>query len=514
LTPSRRANSEAPMHPSRQLHARIRPADWVLSTGSGVLLAASHPPWQWNELAWVALVPLLFSLDDKSSLRRLVLGLVCGAVWSWVLVGRWLFGATGAALATGALATAALTVGATQVFGGFYVALFALLHRARGDRAAWFAVLTGAALWVGLELLRSRLLGGLPWCLLGHSQWDEPRLIQVADLGGVYAVSFVLAAANVGLARFLSSLRRRAWRWSEAPALALPAALVTLVLGYGTWRLGEPPAGGEETTLQVVYSAWSRDRGAPQDLFRHLVELTSSIPNRAPLVVWPENSLRFYVQRAPAELAEIGALTRHRGQFLIAGGPRFIRTFAGTNYYNSVLLFGPDGDLRASRDKRLLVPLVETPWAGLPTVERPFRPGRTWKPLDVGETKIGVLICFEAIFPRPSRILVDQGAQLLLNVTNDELVGDGARQQMSMAAFRAVENRVPFVRVANLGPTVAMDSAGRLLAEHRGDGTLVLPLAVEAGAPRTAYMRWGDVFAFCCAGLGLWGAVLPVRGAN
>lgn len=490
----------APTTSSDSLNARIRPWDWVLSTASGFLLYAAQPPFSFAALAWVSLVPLLLALHGKNSSRRLLLGLACGTVWSWALVGPWLGEAAPLALPLSSVSAALLSLAAAEAYGGLYVALFAALYRKGLGRGGVGAVAGTAALWVGLELVRERAPGGLPWCLIGHSQWAFPHAIQIAEVTGVYGVSFVIVAANAALAGLVGAAREgRALR--AIPGAALGVMLIAFLLAHGIWRLASIPRSRGELQVQVVHTAWDAlHGGSAQSLFERLLALTEEVPpQRAQLVIWPENSARFYLQQVPEARRVLETVASRRNQFLLVGGPRLRSSVAGDRFYNSAYLFSPAGKLVATRDKRLLVPLAEASLAGLPSVERPFQRGKLWRPLEADGVRLGVLICFEAIFSEPARVLVLDGARLLVNITNDHLVGVGADQQAAMAVFRTVENRVPLLRVANLGPSLSVDAFGRIVAEEPPEhGTNVWSVQIGSERNTTTYARWGDVFAGGC----------------
>lgn len=482
---------------------------------SALLLAAAQPPWAADVVAWLALIPLLWALDGKRAWRRIALGLCCGTLWSCAVVAPWLDPALGAALPVGRPGAALLTLAAAELYGGLYLVLFAWLCRPVKARA-WYGVLAAAALWVAVELGRAHLRGAVPWTLLGHSQWRRPLLIQIADAGGVGAVSFVIAAVNAGLFAALRGLaERRPLRHVVEPCLVV-LVMLALTVAYGTWRLAQPPADGGETSLQIVHTAWQkRGEDDAAELLRHMVDLTARTPaDGASLIVWPEASLRFYVQQGGEGASAVRDLVRSRKQFLLAGGPRFVPTFAGIEYFNSALLFAPDGSLAGASDKRLRVPLAEKPLGNLPSVARPFARGAMWTPLRAGDEQLGVLICFEAIFAGPARRLVGRGASLLVNVTNDQLVGAGAAQQAAMATFRAVENHVPLVRVSNLGPTLVVDRFGRIVTEAAGEGSFTAKLSTTSTVPSTFYGRHGDLFALLCLIPAAWISLAPARTAN
>ena len=159
---------------------------------SGVMLTASFPPGKFSFLAWVALVPILKSLDNESSSSAFKLGFIAGTVhyltlmyWIVVVVGR--YGNINPFLSCGPLLLLCLYL-------ALYPALFSLLTTfLKGSR---FALILMASFWVGLEYIRAMLLTGFPWCLLGYTQYKHLNLIQIADIFGVYGLSFLIVLIN------------------------------------------------------------------------------------------------------------------------------------------------------------------------------------------------------------------------------------------------------------------------------------------------------------------------------
>ena len=177
-------------------------------------------------------------------------------------------------------------------------------------------------------------------------------------------------------------------------------------------------------------------------------------------------------------------------------------------YYNSAYLLGPSGEVLGKYDKVHLVPYGEYvplrrffPFLGkLVEAVGDFESGKQGQVLSFNTEKLGVLICFEAIFPELARAAVRNGAQLLVNITNDAWFGTSSApyQHLSMAVFRSVENHRAMVRAANTGISAFIDPAGRLLDKtplfQEAVQTHSLPLMRE----QTLYARHGDLFAIGC----------------
>ncbi len=231
-------------------------------------------------------------------------------------------------------------------------------------------------------------------------------------------------------------------------------------------------------------------------------------------MVWPESATPFYFQDPSLLQAEVAAIPRRAGAFLLFGSPAYERINRRTEYLDSAFLLGADGRLLGRSDKVHLVPFGEYVPFGrfLPFVNKlavgigDFSPG-TVSPLPMDGANAGVLVCYEGIFPELARDYVRRGSDLLVNITNDAWFGRSSApyQLLAMTRFRAVENRVWVARAANTGVSAFITPAGRILARTPLFEATALTGKVGLGARSTLYNRIGDVFpaAFIAVGL-LW----------
>jgi len=471
-----------------------------LSIASGLLLALAQPPYAVGLLGLVALVPLLLALRRQSLLVRAALGWICGTVWSFAMVGSWLWPAAANALEIGNSGAFLVTLAATQMYGGLHIAVFAMLlgQRRRGGIADCFAI---AAIWVAVELLRSAAFGGVPWGLLGHSLWQTPELIQLAAFTGVAGVSFWMVVVNAALVEAV--LRMRARRSPAAPLL-LGLGLIAAVWLHGSWRCGRPLA-GEPVVVRVVHSDWQLQRsagarvGGGADDDRHvdrMIELSRGV-GPAEITVWPEASVRLLLSRNPSRAHDLYLLARDTGGDLLFGAPRSGDGELFNSYYR---VSANAADIVEIVDKRRLVPLAESAWRGLPASHNHFAAGERAASLGVGKGRsVGVLICFEALFPD---LAIASGGDFLVNPSNDARVGSGAGQQAAMAVFRAVENGRSLLRVANAGPSLLVDGYGRIEREVRGWGAVLWRVP-----PRLASTPFRSIAK-------LWAQILPRRSSG
>jgi apolipoprotein N-acyltransferase len=444
------------------------PAAAVLT---GLALGASFPPLDLAPLAWVALWPLLRALRGRNTATRLALGTLAGIVWSNAIVGWWLYPAAQAHLAAGPVSAATFTVAATWVYGGAYLASFAVIYPWL-PRPRWLAA---PAAWVLLEAVRARALAGAPWGLLGHTQHALLPLAQLAELTGVGGLSFLVlipAAALVEAGR-----TRRA---------GLATALVGLVAAslFGAVRLRQIPAEHASGGPEVVVVGGLGD--APDPLAAEVAASMAAAP--AALTIWPESALQSYVDEEPGAAAAVAGVARARG-WLLFGAPRYVGRGADRQYFNAAFLYDPAGRRHATYDKQRLVPFAErSPVPGVVHLPRPFTSGAARpEPLVAGRLRLGPLVCWEAIFPELARDYAARGVDLLVNLTSDRDLGRGAVQQLAFSRFRAIETRRWLIRASGVGPTVTIDPAGRIRSESRLD----VPLATAAGP--TFYVRHGDL---------------------
>jgi len=478
----------------------------ALAALAGVLQGACFPPAGAWALAFVALAPLLLAIDGRAPLRRFALGWLAGTVAASLATTPWLAAAAREYFVSGRLASVALGSLVGQVFHAVPSGLFALaagrLQRLPSSAAR---VLGVASAWTACELLRSRALTGAPWDLLAHALYAEPRWLQIAELGGAPAVSFVLAASGAGLAELLGRGGRKA-RGGVAVAVVLLAATA----GYGTLRLARERDDGPTMRVAVVQgnvpNPWRVDAARARDALDVMLATTAPVlAERPALVVWPENATSFLVAPDAALGARVARALTPSGARLLFGGPRYEQTEPGVvRFYNAVYLLAPDGRVLGAYDKRRLVPFGEyTPLPRVPALGLGFPSPGDYTPGTVAGVfrepePFGVLICFEAIYPELAREVVRGGARLLVNVSNDAWFGTtaGLEQHFAISVLRAVETRRALVRATNTGVTALVAPSGRIAARFPAGERRAWVVEVPLRDGTTPYVQAGDLFAW------------------
>lgn len=474
---------------------------------TGGLYFAAFPPLDLGALAWVALVPLLAVVRRQSFRTAFLTGWLAGTIGIYALVAPSIHEAALRYAPAHPLVAWLLALVIPQVYGALYVGVFALLARrlaSAGSPLAELALLPAA--WVACEVVRSQLGDGCPWVLLGHSQYRSLWVVQVADLGGVPAVSYAVALVNVGLAL---QLRRGLPGRTRLATAALAALTLAGVWAYGERQLRRwaRPAGPALRAVLVqgdVPEEWRYSLRRVPDTLRRLAELTAQVPEHpAPdLVVWPENAVSVLIDDQGGILADVSMRLPARTALLV-GAPRAVQRGARAELRNAALVM-ERGRVAGVYDKLRLTPFGETYPLGLAAWLPPpvggYSPGTEWALLEAAGHRFAAVICYEAIYAGLVRRLVAEGAEFLVNISNDGWFGQqpSLDQHFHAALFRAVENRRFLLRGTNAGITAIVDARGAIVAEApRGvpfalDGTLV-PIAA-----RTPYSRVGDLFGWAC----------------
>lgn len=475
---------------------------------TGLLLTASFPPGSTQGFAWIALVPLMAALRGRTRSTRFRLGLAAGGVhfltlMYWIIVV--LEGYGGLSLLLSMLVLLVLTV-----YLALYPALFALLFpwiwRSR------LSLLLTAGTWVVLEYARGEFLTGLPWCFIGHSQGRHLLLIQICDLAGVYGVSFLVVAVN---ALIFALIFDRDGGFGRARKLegAGILLLVLLTLGYGSYRLQDMETHvANASSLRTAVIQGNVDQSLKwRPAFQEAtVDRYTRLSLRAArfhpdLLVWPETAVPYFFQEQGKLSKRIAAVSETTGADLLFGSPAYERSEGQVRYYNRAYLLSPASRSVQRYDKVHLVPFGEyVPLKRFfPFIHRlvpaagDFVPGRRINPLQGSGYGAGVLICFEAIFPDLARRQAREGAQVLVNLTNDAWFGRTSApfQHLAMSAFRSVETRLATIRAANTGISAFVDASGRITERSRlfRESVLVAPVSL---APKhtTFYTAHGDLF--------------------
>ncbi|WP_373045658.1 apolipoprotein N-acyltransferase [Vulgatibacter sp.] len=495
------------------------PIPWILATLSGVLYFVGFVGFDQWYLAWVSLVPLLLALRGAQAWKQaLALSWWMGFVthlggYFWVVHLLQSFAHLPLPLAF--LGYLLLSIGQGAIFGAV-----GLLAWGISRRAGLSLGITVAPALVAVELTFPLLFPSY----FANSQTWVPLVTQVADLGGVLLVSFVLALANGAIYELvLAALERRRPR----PALPATAAVVlAATLVYGTVRIGQIEALDEAAPklktaiVQANVGAASKHERAGEGIRRYqrMTEEAMRIPGIG-LVVWPESGLNRAVTPQVKNLE--GWVARQVSAPMIVGALR--AEFEGRRkIWNAALAVDEGGEILASYDKIQLLAFGEyvpgdsifpQVYDLLPYTSR-FERGQSRAPLPVGDYALSTDICYEDILPSFIRSLmgpIDEAGtrpHAMVNITNDSWYGPHEPPiHLALATFRSIEHRRWLIRSTATGISAFVDAAGRPVrtSGFETEELLVHEVPMITGGP-TLYGRFGDwpgwfALAACAVGL-------------
>jgi len=483
--------------------------DILLAVLSGIMLTASFPPGNLSFLAWFALVPLLKSLDNKSPSPAFRLGLITGmahylTLLYWIVVVLGHYGNLNIVVSFIPLILLCLYL---ALYSGLFSSLTTYLGGSRLD------LIFMAGFWVGLEYIRSKLLTGFPWCLLGYSQYEHLYVIQIADICGVYGLSFLIIFSN-GLIYWLLFMyherRSSLLKWQVLIAVLMAGS----TFAYAHYRLtGDLSGGKSRKSVNAVIIQGNIDQSVKWDpayqeetMATYLRLTRTGLDFRPGLIVWPETALPFFFQDNVKFSPRVLSFAMESGAPLVFGSPAYKRVSGMTRYYNRAYLLTPDDQPINYYDKVHLVPFGEYVPLGrflsfvyrLVPAAGDFDVGDKVAPLKHEGLSAGILICFEVIFPELARAHARKGANILVNLTNDAWFGmtSAPYQHLSMTVCRSVENRLPTIRSANTGFSAFISPRGEILKKSNLFTEAVLRGSVDtSGSALTFYARYGDLFA-------------------
>lgn len=494
---------------------------------SGAALIFCFPRFDLWWLAYIALVPLLISLYRKTEAEAFRLGYIAGIPYFggtlyWIYYSMNHYGGV-------PLTVSVLIVILLALYLSLYTGLFGLLYTWSITRTQLPAMFLAPLFWVILEYLRTYVITGFPWSSIGYSQYKTLPVIQIADMTGVYGVSFLVVAINGAVVDFFVAGERRKKMplFNLLPMYAgyfllIIASIATLV--YGKHRMNENRA-GKNITVSVVQPNIRQDMKWAPEFQRFSIDtyktLTDGVRKDNPdMVVWPESSMPFYMFEDKDLTDEIISYQQGRGGYLLMGAllsaPQHPN--AATN---SAIMLDAWGAQVYRYDKIHLVPFGEyVPLrrilffvSSLTKDIGDFVPGREYVKAKTPFGEFGTMICYEIVFPALVRKFYKNSGDFIVTVTNDAWFGPtaGPYQHFSMAVFRAVENRKPVIRAANTGISGFIDSNGGIIGQSEIFKQAVMTERVRTDKTRSFYSRYGDLFIYVCLVL-MSILVLNIRG--
>ena len=482
------------------------------AAAAALLFVLAFPPMPLVVPAFVCLVPYALVIERLAAQR---------AKWTKAFFFGLITGALAYAIALYWIAFA-LAIYTKLAFLGYLGALLVLAPICGAGAAAVLVMrrtlklpyaITLPVAWVSVEMVMLHMSDlAFPWLPLGLAVARTPVLAQAADLSGVHGLSVWIAASNGLLAdAWFARARLRAVLVRVGAVLLLVAAM----WGYGAWRLATIVTHPVAEIAIVQPNVPQEDKWLAQNQGRILGMLLSgsqrALAQDTPqLILWPEAALPGFLPDHPDWATDVSALAQQSHTPILFGVLDVEFPEPGKfEYFNAAMLADSTGSIRAQPPyhKRELVPVVERVpfldprwFAKLRFFGGFGRGGSDQPPFTLPFGKVGVLICYESIFPEITREYRRAGASLVVNITNDAWFGRSLApwQHEAHLALRAIEQRVGVVRAANTGISAYIDPLGRI----HGATDLFVPAARAYGAEstnvRTIFAFTGDWAGWFC----------------
>ena len=489
----------------------------ILSPGIFVL---AQPPLSCWPLGAIAFAPFYWALTNSAPRQAWTGSLVLGTVLG-LLVGAWIPEALVNLGSSRLEAGLALIVSSLWVKGLPFtlvgVAFFGLRRQ-----AAWIQVASAAAGVFAIESVHSVWRWGVPWALLGHSQSSISGVAQLALLGGVPLVSALLAA--------ISAASALAWAGRPGAGRLVPAlvaawlALAGAGLPVAQWARGAKPQGQDVNLLLVQPNLPRGERWAAdaQNLnLRRIGLYTEQAVRHATVsptvVLWPENLLTSPADADSPLESELSGWIDRIGVPTVVGVVRSAEPASPRLYKSSLLWIAPDRGVSAVFDKTRAVPLAESslsfpgaqflrPLFGRPRGNRRVQEAGPSRSTEHGGLYLVPALCYEALFPTLIASRREPESRAIVNLADDSWVhGDRVSRQLSaFASFRAIEQRLPLIRVAHGGLSVAFDEFGATITILPVDRYAHAMVTIGRAVPPTAQERLTILGLPLATGLGVW----------
>ena len=526
----------------------------LLAVLAAVLLILAFPDFEYWFLAWFALVPLMWAVEREkaSTARSFVVGWLFGTIFFfgtcwWLTFAPIAYAGFPWPLAYFLMLCVSLAVG---LFPAMFAGILAVLLRRFGS----WGYLAAPFVWVFTEFLRYWVTGN-NWNAVGYSQASVLPIVSLSSIGGVHAVSFMVLSPliiwgfwgvhrramshNLKYSRTLRAL----YSWSTLQ-ITTPSAIPTadveadlettheavivftllivaffvLIFTINLLSTGSVPIRAVGNVAKVValqpnvpmsdldQTKWGQLRQRQIELAEaEIQKLTTD--NRIPTtVILPESPMNFMYEDDREFQKFINDFARRNNVSVLFNSAEPDAT--NGKYFNSAVMVSPQGREAAQYDKIYLLPFGEAVPSFLegivPGFVGNFSYGREYDLLPLGDAKAGVMICFESHFGQLSRRFVADGADVIIEMTNDGYLGPTPvlRQHLANAVFRAVETNRPVLRVTNVGITAYIAEKGAILdpAPSYQEDTRVWSVSKSDGQ-QTFYVRYGDWFAWLCSAI-------------
>ena len=483
----------------------------ALAVLSAILLILAFPDFEYWCLAWFALVPLMFAVEREkaSPARGFFLGWIFGLVFFfgtcwWLTFAPITYAGFPPLLAYFLLLCVTAVV---AIFPGVFGLVLAVVL----NRFGKIAILAAPFIWVFTEFLRYWLTGN-NWNAAGYAMaLTGGSRLNLASYGGVYLISFYFLFWNTVCFCVLSQIihnRRNLIVYSIYTFVG-----IFLFFAGSDYKTNIPERRSAAAVVAIqpnvpmsglTFEKWRQLRQKHVQLAESALQKLPTDNRQPTTVIFPESPMNFAWDEDPEFQAFVSRFAAtHDVNVLFNSAEPDTRT---KKYFNSAVLINSQGKEVAQYDKIYLLPFGESVPAPLqsivPAFVGSFSYGSEYDLLPLGDAKAGVMICFESHFGELSREYVRNGADVIIEMTNDGYLGPTPvlRQHLANAVFRAVETNRPVLRATNVGITAYINERGEVLdpAESYTEDYRIWNVSKSDGS-QTFYVKYGEWFAWLCS---------------
>tara|TARA_A100001011_G_scaffold393130_1_gene482264 strand:+ start:8782 stop:10155 length:1374 start_codon:yes stop_codon:yes gene_type:complete len=442
---------------------------------SGLLLGLSYPPFNFGFFAWIALIPLFYSISKEEKVINKAFFGFLSSFSSNLIILNWM----GLNSGTSALVAIISYLSLSLYLTIFWVAFIISIHFIPKKMELFLIPIS----WIFfVEFLRN--IGPLagPWMNLSLTQSEYIRIIQLASIE-VHAISFIVICFNLILYRVLI----------EKNTVFLKYFIVILcsILLFGNYHVNKQNNRSVKKLVNLSIgqpSIFPDEKWNPNLRLRNLAImdslLTKSLEEKADIIIWPEVAVTSFLANNTYD--RIRYQNKLSGVYLITGIPER-KTIDGVNQnFNSSIILKPDGSFDTYQ-KIFLVPFAEyvpffknwiTKMNQFDDIGS-FYPGSEYKIFNINDFKASILICYDSSSPNIVETMVDNGAEMIFIITNDSYVGEFMPyQHFQLARLRAVEQRVPIIQSANTGISGIILPSGKILYRSKLNERIVHTMEV------------------------------------
>ena len=498
----------------------------TLAIISGLLLTLSFPPFDMFFIAWVAWIPLWAALQQGGWQRGFKLGYITGFIFTLTSL-NWIANNSG----TNFWVASASMMGSVA-YMSLWFGLFGLIIARTGNKMGTKGLWLAPAFWVSIEFLYSYhgYTLAFPWLSLAMTQNFALPLQQLAEYGGIYAISFWVVGINTLLFQLefgKLTVRTQQLVWGILGFIIIGSFIYGAVrmkvigeLSNSTIRVGII-----QTNLDP-HQKWVRSKKT-KHVEAILAQSRKAVNDSARIIIWPESAVPAHLHYYPQFDRKIRKFVENNAVSILTGALHHKEKNGDYQFFNSAFYYSPGMPVVISSKQGLVpfaerIPMVEAfpILANLNFGQANFQPGDESVVYPMGSrdevTDLGTLICYESADPYIFRTFIDNGADLMSIITNDAWLGKspGPYQHLAAGRLRSIEHRISVARAAQTGVSAMILPSGRIAASiplgEKGEIIYDAPIGLE----RTFYSRNGDVFALVVLMLSSLGLLWVVLGKS